>query len=201
MFTNAARTTMLNSLTLAFLSAHTAYPGHTGANEITGGFYARAAATIAAATGTPPSRSQSGTVDITIPAGNTVRWVGAADLVSSGNIYGVMPNGGAPKEFEVDVSNNLINLPAHGYVSTSGGTKVTFYGGTPPGGLTEGNIYFVIASGLATDQFRVSATSGGSAITLTDVGFSACLVSKIIEETFSGDGTTSVTSAVFTLNN
>lgn len=201
MFTHAARTVMLNSVTLAYLSAHTGYPAHTGANEVSGGFYARAAATIAASSGTPPTRSLSGTVDISIPASTTVRWIGACDLVSSGNVYGVMPNGGSPKEFEVDVSNNLVNVPAHGYISTSGGSKVTFYGGTPPGGLTEGVIYFVIASGLATDQFRVSATSGGSAITLTDVGSSACLVSLIVEETFSGAGTTTVTSAAFALNN
>lgn len=198
MFTNAARTVMLNSVTLAYLSAHSAYPGQTGANELSGGFYARAAATIAAATGTPPTRSQAGSVDITINAGATVRWIGACDLVSAGNVYGVMPNGGSPKEFEVDVTNNLINCPAHGYISTG---KVAFYGGTPPGGLTEGNVYFVIASGLATDQFRVSATLGGSAVTLTDVGASSCVVSTIVEESFSGPGTTTVTSAVFALNN
>ena len=39
-----------------------------------------------------------------------------------------------------------------------------------PGGITEDTAYFVIAGGLTTTAFKVSATSGGAAIDLTSAG-------------------------------
>ena len=46
-----AKNTMLDALTITQMSAHTDFPGGTGANEVTGGSYARVAVTFAAATG------------------------------------------------------------------------------------------------------------------------------------------------------
>lgn len=42
-----------------------------------------------------------------------------------------------------------------------------------PGGLAENVVYYVIASGLTTTAFKVSATVGGSAVDITDAGFGA----------------------------
>jgi len=57
------------------------------------------------------------------------------------------------------------NLPCHGF---SAGDKVVFTGGdTVPCGLTINAIYYVIATGLTTDAFQVSATSGGASITVS----------------------------------
>lgn len=53
----------------------------------------------------------------------------------------------------------------HGF---SAGDKVVFTGGTQvPCGLTLNVVYYVIAAGLTTDAFQVSATSGGSSITVS----------------------------------
>jgi hypothetical protein len=52
----------------------------------------------------------------------------------------------------------------HGY---SAGDKVIFTGGDSiPCGLDLNEIYYVIAAGLTTDAFQVSATNGGSSISI-----------------------------------
>jgi len=57
------------------------------------------------------------------------------------------------------------NLSCHGF---SAGDKVVFTGGTTvPCGLTLNTIYYVIATGLTTDAFQVSATSGGASIAVS----------------------------------
>ena len=53
----------------------------------------------------------------------------------------------------------------HGF---SAGDKVVFTGGTTvPCGLTINAVYYVIATGLTTDAFQVSATSGGASIAVS----------------------------------
>jgi hypothetical protein len=54
----------------------------------------------------------------------------------------------------------------HGFVAGDQ-VRYTNSGGTSVGGLVDGNIYFVIASGLTTTAFRLSATSGGAAIDIS----------------------------------
>jgi len=57
------------------------------------------------------------------------------------------------------------NCDCHGLTAT---TKVVFTGGDDiPCGLTLNAIYFVISTGLTTNAFQVSTTSGGSAIAVT----------------------------------
>lgn len=56
-------------------------------------------------------------------------------------------------------------VPCHGLIA---GDKVVFTGGTEiPCGLTLNTIYFVIATGLTTTEFKVSATNGGASISVT----------------------------------
>ena len=53
----------------------------------------------------------------------------------------------------------------HGFTA---GSKVVFTGGTTfPCGLTVNSVYYVISTGLTTDAFQVSATSGGSSISVS----------------------------------
>lgn len=53
----------------------------------------------------------------------------------------------------------------HGFTA---GDKVIFTGGTTiPCGLTLNTVYYVISAGLTADEFQVSATSGGSSITVS----------------------------------
>ena len=57
------------------------------------------------------------------------------------------------------------NVPCHGLIATN---KVVFTGGDDiPCGLSLNVVYYVIAGGLTANAFQVSATSGGSVISVT----------------------------------
>ena len=71
--------------------------------------------------------------------------------------------------------------PCHGLVAND---KVVFTGGTEiPCGLTLNTIYYVIATGLTTTEFKVSATSGGSSITVTGAATGTFYVAKPLDLT------------------
>lgn len=179
-FTTNGKNQMLDALGVASASLHTAFPGATGASEVSGGSYARQTATFgAAAAGV---RSLSAAVTFDVPA-VTVSWCGlwATDGVT---FQGYAPNGGNPKEFQVNTTTDVISCPAHGY---SDGQTVTFYGDTCPNPLIEGTVYYVVSA--TTDTFKVAATSGGAAIDLTTAGAAACVVSKITQEVYGSPGT------------
>jgi hypothetical protein len=191
MFTTTAKNNALDGLTITQASLHSAFPGATGVNELSGGGYARVAATFSAATG--GTRSLSAGINFTVGAGSTVRWAG---LWNNAVFIGYAANGGTPKEFIVSVATDTVNCLAHGYVDTN---KVVFYGDTVPGGLVEGTVYFV--RDATVDTFKVAATSGGAAIDLTSPGGSACAVSSIIEETYGAGGTHTVNTWILGLPN
>lgn len=74
-FSTAAKNSMLDALTVDLLSLHSGDPGASGtSNEISGGGYARAAATFAAASG--GERALSTAVDFTGTAAQSVTYVG-----------------------------------------------------------------------------------------------------------------------------
>lgn len=176
--TVAAKNTMLNALTIDTCSLHTAFPGLTGANEVSGGSpaYARKAASFAAAAG--GSRALSAAVTFDVPA-TTVRWFG---FWSSGVFVGYAANGGTQLLYVVDTVSNNVRSPAHGL---SNGQKIVFFNGTLPAGLTEGQVYFVISA--ATDTFQVSSASGGSAIALTGQPSNSSLAT-IVEDVYAAQG-------------
>jgi hypothetical protein len=190
-FTAAAKNTMLDNWGVTQLSAHTAY-STTGTNEVTGGSpaYARVNATFAAASG--GSKALSNQPQFNVPAGTTVRWIGRW---ATGVFHGMEPNGGQEKEFWVDPTTDVVTCYAHGYVN---GDKVVFYGDTPPAPLVEGTIYYV--RDATTDTFKVETAPAAGAVNITAVPGGACVVSKIIEETFGAQGTLTVTSGSWNLN-
>lgn len=65
----------------AYISLHSGSPGTTGANEITGGSYARAATTWGAAAASSLTGSQ---VTLNVPAGTTIAYFGVWTAVSGG---------------------------------------------------------------------------------------------------------------------
>lgn len=91
-FTNAAKNLMLDALDAStneiWLSAHTASPGLTGANEVSGGSpaYARKEATYNAASSGSKALASSVTLDI--PASTTVAFIGAWTAETSGTFLG-----------------------------------------------------------------------------------------------------------------
>lgn len=201
-YTDNAKNLMLDALKgtnpTAFIthaSLHTAFPGGTGIAEVTGGSpaYARKSVTFnAAAAGNLDS---SNTPLLDVPASTTVGWLGFFSAVTAGTFLAYAPLGGNPIEYTVDVALDKIEATAHGYVNDD---TVVFIGGTPPGGLTEGTIYFVVGS--TANDFQVAATQGGAAIDLTTVGDGSVEVSKIVEETFAAQGTLTVSDADLNLN-
>ena len=179
MFTDAAKNNCLTAEGTTHLSLHTAFSA-TGANELTGGSpaYARKAAAWAAAAAGSKALSAAATFDV--PAGTTVQWIGRWTALTAGTFLGMGPLQGDEVEFGVDLTANTILRAAHGFVNTN---QVVFVGGTPPGGLTEGTVYFVVSA----------------AIDLTSAPAAACTVSKIVPETYGSQGTLQVTTA-FALN-
>lgn len=178
--TTARKNEMLDALALERISLHTGFPGQTGANEVSGGTYARGTCTFAAASA--GVRNLSAAVTLNVPA-CTVAWVGNWNAAGTKfNAYS--PNGGDPKEFQVDAATDAVRCPAHGFVD---GQTITFYGDTVPSPLTEGAVYYV--RDATTDTFKVAATSGGSVIDLTTAGGSACTVSRITLEVYGAAGT------------
>lgn len=188
MLSTAARNQLLDTLTGLYCSVHTAYSS-TGANEVSGGSpaYARKAATFAAASAAARASSNSPIFDI--PASTTVRYIGLWTAVTGGTFLGMTANGGAEKEFGMDTTANTLRSPAHGW---SADQKVVFLGTSAPGGLTVGTVYYVRSP--ATDTFQVSASAGGGAITLSTAPSTDCVVSAIVEETFSAQGFLTVSS-------
>lgn len=89
-FTSATRDALLGGTSLASLathaSLHTADPGSTGTNEITGGSYARVPITWAAPSGGTESLTAS--VTLQIPAGTTFTHFGLWSALSSGTFRG-----------------------------------------------------------------------------------------------------------------
>lgn len=192
MITDATVNTMLDAVTYDLASLHTAYSA-TGASEVTGGApaYARKAITMAAAAARAKAASTAPVFDV--PA-TTVRFVGL--WTNAGTVFrGMFANGGNEKGFQVGVTPNTILCMTHGLVN---GNNVVFYGGTPPTGLTEGTVYFVVGNAAGDpDTFQVALTLGGAAIDITGQPTAQCKFSKIIEEIFGAQGTFTVSSLSF----
>ena len=197
MNTDYAKNAMLGADPSTHMSLHTAWSA-TGGNEVSGGSpaYARKAASWGAASGGVRALSAAVTLDM---PGDVVTpvvalYVGRWDALTAGNFLGMSPLGGSEKKFSVDLTAETVIEPAHG---RSNGQQVVFIGGTAPGGLTAGTSYFVVNS--ATDTYQVAATSGGAAINLTAHPSAGCVVSGIIPQTFTSQGTLQITSLPLTI--
>ncbi len=186
--------------TTPFLSAHSAFPP-SGGNEAAGGSppYARKSFTFSAAASRAKSMSAAQTFDI--PAGFTVRCLAEYDASTAGTLKAWSPAGAsARRAISVDsagVTANDIFSPAHGLAA---GNSVLFWatiGAGLPTGLSEDTEYFVIATGLTTDAFRVSTTLGGSAVDITAIGDGD--VQKFVPEVFAGQGTYQATAFTVSL--
>lgn len=178
-----------------YMSVHSAYSS-SGSNELAGGSYARVAVTWSAASGEVKSLSGA-PYTVNIPASSTVAFLGFWDASSSGNFQGMTPNaaGASPFAFAAPLSTGILLAPGSAY--TANQTVVVFPtgGSTLPTGLTAGTVYYVKSP--SSDSFQLSATNGGTAITLSADG--AGYVQAITVEAFSGAGTLSVTSGSMTL--
>jgi hypothetical protein len=196
-FSDDAKNAMLDQLdTIAtHLSVHTAYSA-SGANEATGGSpaYARQAVSFDASASGSMSLTAQEDFDL---AAATYGWVGLWSALTSGTFYGMFPLGGAsangPKVFTGESTDDVVTCVAHGFSDTD---TVVVFGASLPGGYTAGTVYFV--RDATTDTFKLAATSGGTAITISSDG--AGIVQAITQETLASQGTLSITDMDLGLN-
>jgi hypothetical protein len=167
-----------------FASLHSGDPSTTGANELTGGSpaYARKSITYAAAsTGT---KANSAACLFDVPA-STVTHVGLWSASTAGTFYGYFPAGGfTPMGANLDATSDAFTSYAHGLANTNQVLVYDTMATGIPTGFTEGTVYFVVNS--ATDTFQLSATSGGSAITVTTSA--EVVVQRVLPEVFAAQG-------------
>lgn len=85
---DTAKNVMLTALAgeASHVSAHDGDPSTTGANELSGGVYARESITWASASGGSVSASNTPVIDI--PGTDTVSWLGLWDAATTGNFLG-----------------------------------------------------------------------------------------------------------------
>lgn len=89
-YVNAALDLQVDAVAAAatYISAHTADPSTNGANEVTGGSYARQQTTWGAKSGAGPRTRTGSQVTVPIPAGTTVTHWGLWSAASAGTFYG-----------------------------------------------------------------------------------------------------------------
>ena len=180
-----------------FASLHSAYDA-AGGNELSGGTpaYARKPIAFGAASGGANDSTTNPTFDV--PAGAVAAFMGLWDAVTGGNFLGMFPLGGGsannPKILAGESDDDVItSVEDHGF---SDGSAVVVFGENLPGGLAAGTIYFVRDATART--FKLAATSGGVAITLSADGVG--IVQAITTETFGAQGTFEVSDADFSAN-
>lgn len=145
------------------------------ATEVSGNAYARLSVTNNT-TNWPNSSSGSKSNGIAFtfatptPSGwGTITAFGIYDALTTGNLLYWGDLLGTEKGFTAD-TGDLLTSPAHALVAGDRIKVSSVAGTTIPTGLTDGAYYYVIASGLVTDAFKISTTLGGSAVDVTASG-------------------------------
>jgi len=110
--------------------------------------------------------------------------VTAITVTNTGTAYTSVPTVTIPKArvtiptSGITTATDTIAYTAHGLVATDA-VVYNNGGGTSATGLTSGTTYYVIASGLTANAFKVSATSGGSTVDITGTGNNAQYFEKV----------------------
>lgn len=179
-------------------------PG-TGTNyagtEATGGSpaYARQAVTWGAASAGAKTNSGALTFDVAAGSYGFLLFFNAS-TGNSGTYLGHAPINGTVKGFgtsdSTGVTNDTITSNGHGLANADRVQVFNVFSESLPAGLTEGTIYYVVSA--ATDTFKVSLTSGGSAVDITGQG--ELFFQKVIPETFASQGQITVAIGALTLD-
>ena len=169
-------------------SLHSADPGLTGTNELSGGSpaYARKQNTYpASASGTLQNNTA---ILFDVPAGDVVGW-GIWDAVTAGNCYQTgwfSISSGLAVVRTADATANDVQSVVHALAANDRVVFEVVEGLSVPAGLTAGTLYYVISTGLTTDAFRVSTTQAGAAVDITGTG--SVIWRKVAVTTFGGQG-------------
>jgi hypothetical protein len=212
-FNNAAKHVMLDALDesvaagIDFIGIMTAADPGTGTDftgtEATGGSPAYARQGVVWGAAAAGVKQNTGTLTFDVPAGSYA-FFGLFNAVTgnTNNYLGYLPFGGSVKGFgEVDstgVTNDTITSSGHGLTTDDRVIVYNVFAESLPAGLTEGTLYFVLASGLTADVFKVATTSGGTAINITGQG--ELFFQKVVVETFGAQGQITVAASALTLD-
>lgn len=152
---------------------------------------ARQAVTWQAA-GTPAAgqAGNNGSIAIPIAAGETPMVLSLYDALSAGNRLADFGFGSSGQQVKglatVLASTDLFTSYAHGFTTDDRVFLSVVNDEAIPTGISLTTLYFVLASGLTTDAFKISTTSGGSALDVTASG--ECLVQKTVPNLFASAG-------------
>lgn len=102
--------------------------------------------------------------------GNLRRWSGGVSKVRSSTVTTLTKQGVLGPQVAATFSGVTITIASPAVITSTAhgltaGTPIRFYTTEQlPDGITEGQIYYVIAAGLTTDAFEISATLAGAAV-------------------------------------
>lgn len=140
------------------------------------GYGTRPSCAMGAPANTSPAggRQVANTGLITLPQNNgadhaVIAW-GLWDAATAGNlkVLGFLESD-SPIIGTAD-TGDLITAPAHGFQADERVFVLASPGAPLPTGLAEDTAYYVLATGLTTDAFKLSASSGGAAVDITAAG-------------------------------
>lgn len=176
---NLAENKATSPATALYVSLCDTFPGAAG-DQTTGETaytnYARVAVNRNSGGWTVSGANVSNTALVSFPTcgatGSTPLFFGVGtDASGTGNLLGWGVLGSVIGAAEVnDTTNDDVESQNHGLAENDRVVFVAGPGNTIPAGLAEGTVYHVIATGLTTDAFRVSATQGGAAVNITGDG-------------------------------
>lgn len=181
----------------AYLSLHVGNPGITGANELTGGSYARQLIAWSAASG--GAKANSGALNFTglpvVSAATPITHMGIWSAVTAGTFYWAGPVGTqfiAP--FTALNAGDVYSSAPNSLVNGDMVDLVDIYDGVIPTGVSEFTNYFVVSvSGLT---YQLALTSGGAAIVISTDG--SGMVRRIQPKTANAGDTLSVAISALT---
>lgn len=160
------RATAFTTPATPFLALHDDQPGEAGANEVTGGSYARVALVMNAASGN--SITNNGNHDFASMPAVTVTHISVWDAASTGNLLMYGPLGGTANTFTGAATGDVCTSYGHGLSNNDRIELTAFPGSALPGGYSETVLYHVIS--VTTDTFQLSLTQGGGAVTISSNG-------------------------------
>lgn len=178
MFTTSFRNTVLGTIGgfIGIIKAISDFRAGTVTEAAYTGYGTRPAVTWGATADTSPvgGRQVSNSGAVTFPANTGSNEDSFAFGVYSASTGGTLQAIGFldddPPVLGTATTADLITAPAHGFATDQRIYVLACPGALLPVGLSENTAYFILASGLTTDAFKLSTTSGGAAVDVTAAG-------------------------------
>lgn len=209
MFTTAFRDAILGLLDSHYcglIKAITDFRAATVTEAAYTGYGTRPAITFGSAGNTSPAggRQRANSALITFPQNtganeDQIAWgVYSAATAGTLKVIGFLDDD-APIYGTADDSADAITAPAHGLATDQRVFVQAEPGALLPTGLSENVAYFVLASGLTADVFKLSTTSGGSAVNITAKGAALFMPYKAV--TVAGNATPEIAIGALVVQN